>query len=90
MRPYQEYLSKLIEEFDEIKFTHMGRDKNWSAPLNIDVKNSSAYCCSVEEEVDGNPWYHDIKQFIQYQEYPREASSIDMKPMKVSPRLLSR
>jgi hypothetical protein len=43
MRPYQEYLSKLIEEFDEIKFTHMGRDKNWSAPLNIDVKNSSAY-----------------------------------------------
>jgi hypothetical protein len=38
MRPYQEYLSKLIEEFDEIKFTHIGRDKNWFAPLNIDVK----------------------------------------------------
>jgi hypothetical protein len=90
MRPYQEYLSKLIKEFDEIKFTHMGRDKNWFAPLNIDVKNSSAYYYSVEEEVDGNPWYHDIKQFIQYQEYPREASSIDMKPMKVSPILLPR
>jgi len=28
LRPYQEYLSKLAKEFDEIKFTHMGRDKN--------------------------------------------------------------
>jgi len=31
LRPYQEYLSKLVKEFDEIKFTHMGRDKNWFA-----------------------------------------------------------
>jgi ribonuclease HI len=28
LRPYQEYLSKLAKEFDKIKFTHMGRDKN--------------------------------------------------------------
>jgi hypothetical protein len=27
-RPYQEYLSKLAESFDEIEFTHLGRDKN--------------------------------------------------------------
>jgi ribonuclease HI len=28
LRPYQEYLSKLAESFDEIEFTHLGRDKN--------------------------------------------------------------
>jgi hypothetical protein len=28
LSPYQEYLFKLVENFDEIKFTHLGRDKN--------------------------------------------------------------
>jgi len=28
LRPYQLYMSKLEKEFDEIKFTHMGKDKN--------------------------------------------------------------
>ena len=28
LRPYQEYLSKLVEEFEEIKFTHLGREGN--------------------------------------------------------------
>jgi len=28
LRPYQDYLSKLAESLDEIKFTHLGRDKN--------------------------------------------------------------
>ena len=26
--PYQEYLSKLAEEFEEIEFTHLGREGN--------------------------------------------------------------
>jgi hypothetical protein len=85
----------------EIKFTHMGRDKNQFAnalatlssmakidcgnriqPLNIDIKNSSAYCCLGKEEMNGNPWYHDIKWFIQYQEYPREVFSTNMKTLQ--------
>lgn len=28
LKPYHEYLSKLIEGFEEIEFTHLGRDKN--------------------------------------------------------------
>jgi len=28
LSPYQEYLFKLVENFDEIEFTHLGRDKN--------------------------------------------------------------
>jgi hypothetical protein len=28
LRPYQEYLSKLAREFEEIKFTYLGREGN--------------------------------------------------------------
>jgi len=28
LRPYQEYLSKLAREFEEINFTHLGREGN--------------------------------------------------------------
>jgi ribonuclease HI len=67
LRQYQEYLSKLVKEFDEIKFTHMGRDKNQFVnalttlasmtkidyrnkvqPISVEVRNSLAYCYSVE------------------------------------------
>ena len=80
MRLYYEYLSKLTEEFDEIKFTHVRRDKNRFAnvlatlafmtkidygnkiqPISIEVRNCLAFCCSVEEEMDENSWYHDMK-----------------------------
>jgi hypothetical protein len=31
LRPYQKYLSKLAEEFEEIKFTHLEREGNYFA-----------------------------------------------------------
>jgi hypothetical protein len=34
-------------------------------PVHIDIRNNPAHCCSVKREVDGNPWYYDIKNFIQ-------------------------
>ena len=92
-RPYQEYLSKLKEEF----VTYMERDKNRFAdtlafmakidcqnriqPQSIDVRNYVAYYYLVEKQVDGNLWFHDIKWFIQHQEYPQETSSTDMKTL---------
>jgi len=81
LRPYQEYLSKLVREFKEIKFTHLGREGNHFADalvtlasmaridfghkVHIDIRNNPAHCCSIEREIDGNPWYYDIKNFIQ-------------------------
>ncbi|XP_073268737.1 uncharacterized protein [Populus alba] len=109
LKPYQEYLSKLAEDFEEIEFNHLGRDKNQFAdalatlasmatidcgirvhPIGIDIRSSPAHSCLVEEEVDGSPWYADIKRFIQYREYPFEASKNrsedseknDQKPIK--------
>jgi len=28
--------------------------------VNIDIRNFSAHCCSVEGKIDWNPWYYDI------------------------------
>jgi hypothetical protein len=74
----------LAREFEEIKFTHLGREGNHFADalvtlasiaridfghkvqsVHIDIRNNPAHCCSVEREIDGNPWYYDIKNFIQ-------------------------
>jgi ribonuclease HI len=87
--PYQEYLSTLVKEFEEIEFTYLEREGNHFAnalaimavmatidlghkvqPIHIDIRNYSAHYYSVEEEIDGNPLYYDIKNFVQNQEYP--------------------
>jgi hypothetical protein len=100
-RLYQEYLSKLAREFEEIKFTHLGREGNHFVDtlvtlasmaridfghkvqsVHIDIRNNPVHCCSVEREIDGNPWYYDIKNFIQNQTYPMGASIIDKKTLR--------
>ena len=50
--------------------------------VHIDTRNNPAHCCSVEREIDGNPWYYDIKNFIQNQTYPMGASTIDKKTLR--------
>jgi hypothetical protein len=74
LRPYQEYLSKPLEKFEEIEFTHLLRERNQFVDVlailvvmaridfgykvqlvHIDMRNFSAHCCSVEEEIDRNP-----------------------------------
>ncbi|XP_052312616.1 uncharacterized protein LOC112328848 [Populus trichocarpa] len=101
LRPYQEYLSTLAKEFEEIRFTHLGREGNHFAdalatlaamttidlkckvqPVHIDIRNDPAHCCLVEGEIDGQPWYYDIKNLVQNQEYPVGASKTDKKTLR--------
>jgi hypothetical protein len=101
LRPYQEYLSELVRKFEEIKFTHLGREGNHFAdalvtlasmtridfghkvwPVHIDTRNNSTHCCLVKRGINGNPWYYDIKNFIQNQTYPMGASTIDKKTLR--------
>jgi hypothetical protein len=91
----------LAREFEEIKFTHLGRGGNHFAdalvtlasmtrinfrhkvrPVHIDTRNNPAHCCSVERDIDGNPWYYDIKNFIQNQTYPMGASKINKRTFR--------
>ena len=80
--PYQEFIKGLIEQFEEITFKHLPREKNYLADalatlatmfkvntnveaqlVKLEVRESRAHCTCIQEELDGNPWYHDILRY---------------------------
>ena len=46
LRPNKEYLSKLVKKFNEIKFAHMGRDKNQF----VDTLSTLAFMAKIDHE----------------------------------------
>ncbi|XP_070025451.1 uncharacterized protein [Nicotiana sylvestris] len=40
-------------------------DKAFFNPVHIQVHDQHAYCNVVEEEIDGEPWFHDVKRIHQ-------------------------
>ncbi|XP_048127813.1 uncharacterized protein LOC125312735 [Rhodamnia argentea] len=54
-------------------------------PLRIEILKHSAYSMPIEEEEDGEPWYQDIKVYLQTEEFPEGSEAGDRKyPMKLS------
>ncbi|XP_070007415.1 uncharacterized protein [Nicotiana sylvestris] len=49
-------------------------DKNYIDPIPVRIHNQPAYCTHVEEETDGKPWFHDIKEYLSKGEYPEYAN----------------
>ncbi|XP_070035657.1 uncharacterized protein [Nicotiana tomentosiformis] len=49
-------------------------DKNFIDPIPVGIHHRPAYCAHVEEETDGNPWFHDIKEYLAKGEYPEHAN----------------
>ncbi|XP_060180778.1 uncharacterized protein LOC132610480 [Lycium barbarum] len=43
--------------------------------LRISLKEEHAYCCHVEAEPDGKPWYNDIKIYLERREYPESITN---------------
>ncbi|KAF3659210.1 hypothetical protein FXO37_14053 [Capsicum annuum] len=41
-------------------------DKAYIDPVHIQSRDQHAYCNVVEEKLDGEPWFFDIKQYIQF------------------------
>ncbi|XP_070005012.1 uncharacterized protein [Nicotiana sylvestris] len=50
-------------------------DKAYVYPVHIQVYDQHAYCNVVEEEIDGEPWFHDINEYIRSGVYPVHATS---------------
>ncbi|KAF7850412.1 hypothetical protein BT93_L5527 [Corymbia citriodora subsp. variegata] len=48
-------------------------------PLRIEILRCSAYCMIIEEEPNGEPWYHDILEYLQIGEFPQESDASDRK-----------
>ncbi|XP_070040631.1 uncharacterized protein [Nicotiana tomentosiformis] len=49
-------------------------DKNFIDPIPIGIHKQPTYCAHVEEEIDGNSWFHDIKEYLEKGEYPEHAT----------------
>ncbi|XP_070024910.1 uncharacterized protein [Nicotiana sylvestris] len=41
-------------------------DKAYINPLHIQVRDQHAYYNMMEEELDGEPWFHDIREYIRW------------------------
>ncbi|XP_049394689.1 uncharacterized protein LOC125858980 [Solanum stenotomum] len=50
-------------------------DKNYIDSIDIQIHDQHAYCFHVDEELDGKPWYYDIRRLIEAQEYPENSTS---------------
>ncbi|XP_070020730.1 uncharacterized protein [Nicotiana sylvestris] len=49
-------------------------DKNFIDPIMAKIHNQPDYCAHVEEETDGKPWFHDVKEYLARGEYPEQAN----------------
>lgn len=47
-----------------------------------EVREEPAYCAFAEEELDGKPWYHDIRVLIKERKYPVGATDNDKKTIR--------
>ncbi|XP_070013581.1 uncharacterized protein [Nicotiana sylvestris] len=48
-------------------------DQTYVDPLHIQVRDQHTYNNMVEKEVDGEPWFHDIREYIRMGLYPVQA-----------------
>ncbi|XP_070040522.1 uncharacterized protein [Nicotiana tomentosiformis] len=49
-------------------------DKNFINRIPIGIHKQPAYCAHVEEESNGNPWFHDINEYLAKGEYLEHAT----------------
>ncbi|XP_070040072.1 uncharacterized protein [Nicotiana tomentosiformis] len=49
-------------------------DKNFIDNIPIGIHKWPAYCAHVEEKIDGNLWFHDIKEYLEKGEYLESAT----------------
>ncbi|XP_059289895.1 uncharacterized protein LOC132043421 [Lycium ferocissimum] len=50
-------------------------DKNYIDPIKVEIHDQQAYCFHVDEELDGQPWYYDIKKLLETREYSKYATN---------------
>ncbi|XP_075107025.1 uncharacterized protein LOC142180007 [Nicotiana tabacum] len=57
-------------------------DKNFINPVPIGIHKQPTYCTLVEEEFDRNLWFHDIKEYLEKGEYPRNAKHTQKRTLR--------
>ncbi|XP_070022981.1 uncharacterized protein [Nicotiana sylvestris] len=57
-------------------------DKNFIDTISVKIHNQPAYYAYVEEEVDGKPWFHDIKEYLAKEEYRELANPTQKRTLR--------
>ncbi|XP_015161875.1 uncharacterized protein [Solanum tuberosum] len=60
-------------------------DKNYIDPIDVEIHDQHAYYFHVDEELDGKPWYYDIRRLIEAQEYPENATRKQKRTLRRMP-----
>ncbi|GAU51810.1 hypothetical protein TSUD_415980 [Trifolium subterraneum] len=74
--PYRDYARRLLTFFNKVELHHIPRDENQMADALATLSSI------VPKVVDDKPWFHDIKKFLQKQEYPPGVSNKDRKTLR--------
>jgi len=50
--------------------------------IKVERRDEPTFCLSIEEASDDKPWYHDIKVYLENQEYPTSISNTEKKTLR--------
>ncbi|XP_070039481.1 uncharacterized protein [Nicotiana tomentosiformis] len=74
---HQEY-QDTVNEFEEVLATLSSMiqhpNQNYIDPIPIEIRKKPDYCAHVEDEFDRNPWFHDIREYLEKGEYLENAT----------------
>ncbi|XP_070022091.1 uncharacterized protein [Nicotiana sylvestris] len=63
-----QHVPRIQNEFADalatLSFMIQHPDKNFIDPIPVKIHDLPAYYAHVEEEADGKPWFHDIKEYL--------------------------
>ncbi|XP_070019786.1 uncharacterized protein [Nicotiana sylvestris] len=52
------------------------------AGIGAVLVSETTYCAHAEEEADGKPWFHDIKEYLARREYPKLANPVHKRTLR--------
>ncbi|XP_070022264.1 uncharacterized protein [Nicotiana sylvestris] len=58
-------------------------NNNYIDHIPVKIHNQLAYCAHVEEEIDGKPWFHDIKEYLSKGEYLEHANHTKKRTLRI-------
>ncbi|XP_009803610.2 uncharacterized protein [Nicotiana sylvestris] len=78
LRIQNEFVDALATLSSMIQHPH----KNFIDPIPIGIHKYLAYCAHVEEESDGNLWFHDIKEYLSKGDYPKHVTHTQKRTLR--------
>ncbi|XP_033510094.2 uncharacterized protein [Nicotiana tomentosiformis] len=76
------YTSNMAEYEACILGIIMHPEKKYIDPIELEIMDEHAYRFHVNEELDGKPWYHDIRRFLATREYTENSTNIQKRALK--------